>query len=283
MTTREPGARLVLTVGPTVRPRATALRASRPGPDHDRRVAGVGAAGDGGDGHRAAADGGRTARRPRGRPVASGAVGHVATLAFEVGARPSSAAACRVPGPRRARPGRRPRSCRGRSAGAPGPAAVAARPGSARRRQVELERLVEVRARRRLAPEALLVGVGLDQRDLLGRPAGQAQVGEGLVVDREERGRGAELGRHVGDRRPVGQRQARQAVAGELDEGADDAVAAQQLGDDEHEVGGRRADAAAHRGGGRRRRSAWAGRAAGRGAPPRPRCPRRRSPARQGR
>ena len=32
MTAREPGARLVLTVGPTVRPRATALRASRPAP-----------------------------------------------------------------------------------------------------------------------------------------------------------------------------------------------------------------------------------------------------------
>ena len=43
-------------------------------------------------------------------------------------------------------------------------------------RQVELERLVEVGSGARLAPEALLLGVGLDQRDLLGRPAGQAQV-----------------------------------------------------------------------------------------------------------
>ena len=32
MTAREPGARLVLTVGPTERPRATALRASSPAP-----------------------------------------------------------------------------------------------------------------------------------------------------------------------------------------------------------------------------------------------------------
>ena len=32
MTAREPGARLVLTVGATVRPRATALRASSPAP-----------------------------------------------------------------------------------------------------------------------------------------------------------------------------------------------------------------------------------------------------------
>ena len=70
---------------------------------------------------------------------------------------------------------------------------------------------------------------------------GQAQVGERLVVDREE-GRGRpELGAHVADRRPVGQRQRGQAVAGELDEGADHAVRAQHLGHDQDEVGRGRA------------------------------------------
>ena len=47
--------------------------------------------------------------------------------------------------------------------------------------------------------------------DALGRPTGQPEVGERLVVDREE-GRGRpELGAHVADRRPVGQRQGRPA------------------------------------------------------------------------
>ena len=48
---------------------------------------------------------------------------------------------------------------------------------------------VEVGAAARLAPQALLLGVALDQRDPLLGPAGQAQVGERLVVDREDRRR----------------------------------------------------------------------------------------------
>ena len=42
--------------GGTFSPRATALRASRPAPEHHRRVRGVGAARDGGDHHRAVAE-----------------------------------------------------------------------------------------------------------------------------------------------------------------------------------------------------------------------------------
>src|ERR671923_165995 len=47
------------------------------------------------------------------------------------------------------------------------------------------------------APQALLLGVGLDERDQLRRAAGEAQVAEGLGVDREDRAGGAVLGRHV--------------------------------------------------------------------------------------
>ena len=75
------------------------------------------------------------------------------------------------------------------------------------RRQVELERLVELRPRTGLAPQRVLLGVGLDERHLLRRAPGHAQVGQGFVIDREERRGRAVLGRHVGDRRPVGQRQ----------------------------------------------------------------------------
>ena len=58
------------------------------------------------------------------------------------------------------------------------------------------------------------------------------------LVDREHGRRGAELGRHVGDRRPVGQRQAGGAFTVELEDGAHHAFAAQVLGDGQHQVGG---------------------------------------------
>ena len=84
-------------------------------------------------------------------------------------------------------------------------------------------------------------GVALDEVDELRRPAGQAQVGQGLVVDGEEGRRRPELGAHVRDRRPVREGQAREPVPGELDERTDDPEPAQHLGDDEHEVGRGRA------------------------------------------
>ena len=92
-----------------------------------------------------------------------------------------------------------------------------------------------------VVPQALRLGVGLDALDLLRRAAGELQVAERLGVDREDRAGGAELRRHVADRRPVGEREVRDARAVELDELAHDAVLAQHLRDGEHEVGRGRA------------------------------------------
>ena len=92
--------------------------------------------------------------------------------------------------------------------------------------------------------ESLLLEVGLDQADLLLRAAGEAQVAQRLVVDREDAAGRAVLGRHVGDRGAIGEREIVQAGAKEFDELADDAFLAQHLGHGEHEVGRGRAFAA---------------------------------------
>ena len=113
-------------------------------------------------------------------------------------------------------------------------------PGERRddRGQVQLELLGEARLGRRVVPETLLLGVGLDQLDLLAVTAGELEVLDGLLVDREDRDRRAELGAHVADGGAVGQRQRGDARPVELDELADDAVLAQHLGDRQHQVGG---------------------------------------------
>ena len=77
--------------------------------------------------------------------------------------------------------------------------------------------------------------------------AGEAQVVERDVVDREHRGGRAELGAHVADGGAVRERHRGDALAVELDELADDAVLAQHLGDREHDVG--RGDAGRDRAG----------------------------------
>jgi hypothetical protein len=113
------------------------------------------------------------------------------------------------------------------------------RPGERRhdRRQVELELLRVGDLAVRVVPQALCLGVGLDQRDLLLVAAGEAQVAQRLVVDREDRDRRAVLRRHVADRRPVGERDGGDPGTVELHELADDTVAPQHLGDRQHEVG----------------------------------------------
>ena len=88
-------------------------------------------------------------------------------------------------------------------------------------------------------PEPLLLGVGLDESKQFGRPSGELEVANCLLVDREDRAGRTELRRHVADRRPVGQGQVGQALAVELDELAHHALAAQHLGHRQHEVGRR--------------------------------------------
>ncbi len=68
---------------------------------------------------------------------------------------------------------------------------------------------------------------------------GALEVGDGLLVHREEAHRRAVLGRHVGDGRAVGDRQRRAAFAVELDELADDLGLAQHFRDRQHEIGRR--------------------------------------------
>ena len=125
--------------------------------------------------------------------------------------------------------------------------------------------------------------IPLDQVDRSAERPGQAEVGERLVVDREERRRRPELGAHVADRRPVGEGQAGEAVAGELDERADDTVGRAASRSRRGRGRSRSSRWAARRGAGRRRSAASAGRAAGRAARPRPRSHRRRSRGRPGR
>ncbi|MNM64367.1 hypothetical protein D3C81_757600 [compost metagenome] len=88
------------------------------------------------------------------------------------------------------------------------------------------------------APQALGLAVGLDQFNCRFRAAGQAQVIEGNLVDREEAAGGAVFRCHVGDGGAVRQWQVGQTVAVEFDEFADHAFFAQHLRHGQHQVGG---------------------------------------------
>jgi hypothetical protein len=89
------------------------------------------------------------------------------------------------------------------------------------------------------APHALRLGVLAHERDLLRTASGELEITQRLVVDRKDRARAAELRRHVGDGRAIGERQRSETVAKKLDELVDDALLAQHLGDGQHEIGGR--------------------------------------------
>ena len=124
------------------------------------------------------------------------------------------------------------------------PVLRALRPGDRRLDGAEVE-IDLVRERRILGilvvEHALLARVGVHKLDRLGRPAGELQVAERLLVDREDRAGRAELRRHVADRRAVRQAQRVESGAEELDELGDDATLAEHLGDGQDEVGCRRA------------------------------------------
>ncbi len=88
-----------------------------------------------------------------------------------------------------------------------------------------------------LAPQALRLAVGGDQRDAVGVAAGHGEVADGLAIDREEAARRAVLRRHVGDGGAIGQRHRVEAGSVELDELVDHALLAQHLRHGQHEVG----------------------------------------------
>ena len=85
-------------------------------------------------------------------------------------------------------------------------------------------------------PHALLLGVGLHQGKLLLGAAGQAQIIDGDIVDREHGRRGAELRGHIADSRTVGQRDFSHTFAVELHKLADHSVLTQHLRDGQHHV-----------------------------------------------
>ena len=85
----------------------------------------------------------------------------------------------------------------------------------------------------------MFLRVALDQRDLGVAAAGEAQVGERLLVDGEEAHRGPVLRRHVGDQGPIGHFHALDGGPEVLDELVDHAFLAEDLRDREHQVGGR--------------------------------------------
>ena len=191
-------------------PERHGLLGQQAGADHHLRVRRVGAAGDRGD-HDVAV-GHLVVRRRRGLAVG----GH---------------RACG-----RARPGRSPSPwTRGtRSCGRLGPASEGST--SPRSRLTCSEYTGSGGAG--VVPEPLRLGVGLDQRQVRLVAPGEAQVVEGDLVDREHRARGPVLGAHVADGGPGLEREGGHAGAVALDERADDAVVAQQLGHREHDVGG---------------------------------------------
>ena len=107
------------------------------------------------------------------------------------------------------------------------------------RRQIEPDQVGVAQRGLRVMPQALLLGVALHRVDEFGVAAGEAQVVQGDLVDREDRAGRAELRAHIRQRRPIGEWNRSDRRAGELHEAADDAVSAQHLRDRQHQIGRR--------------------------------------------
>ena len=102
--------------------------------------------------------------------------------------------------------------------------------------EVEVDDLRVLGMLARLVPEEVLAAVRLHELDLRLGAAGQAEIVERQLVDREEAAGRAVLGGHVPEGRPVGDRERPDALAEVLDELSDDARPPQQLGHGQHEV-----------------------------------------------
>ncbi len=103
---------------------------------------------------------------------------------------------------------------------------------------VQFQHVGECRLIAGITPEALGLGVGLHQLHGFLGTAGQAQVIQGDLVNREEAAGGAVFRGHVADGGAVGQGQGGQAITKEFDELAHHALLAQHLGHGQHQVGG---------------------------------------------
>ena len=104
--------------------------------------------------------------------------------------------------------------------------------------QIQFQRVGEHRFDRRVDPETLFLGIGLDQRDRLVRATGQAHIVQRLVIDAEEAAGRAIFRRHIGKRSPIGEAQRRQTRSEIFDETPHHATRAQHLGAGQHQVGG---------------------------------------------
>lgn len=114
--------------------------------------------------------------------------------------------------------------------------------GGCDRAQVEVDHLGERGLGISCGPQhALCAQERLDERDVFARTAGAAEVVQRPFVGREEADGRAVLRRHVGDRRPVGDRQRGHAWPAELQEPLNQAVLVQHLGQVQRQVGGENA------------------------------------------
>ena len=103
--------------------------------------------------------------------------------------------------------------------------------------QVQFEDLAVIRRVVRVVPHALFLGIGLDQVDLVLRPAGQPHVVQRLLIDGEDRTGSTVFGAHVAQGRAVGQGDVPDTGTEELDKFAHHPGLAEQLRNCEHEVG----------------------------------------------
>ena len=103
--------------------------------------------------------------------------------------------------------------------------------------KIKLHVLAVARLNRGVVPEALLLGVRLDQGNLLCTASGEAQVVQCDLVNREHGRRGAELGAHVSNGCSVSQWHVSNASSVELDKLADNSVRPKHLGDGQNHIG----------------------------------------------
>ena len=89
-----------------------------------------------------------------------------------------------------------------------------------------------------VAPQLIGLGVGFDEGNLLFGTTGQTQIVERNAVDWEDAAGGAEFRSHVADGGAVSQRHGSDAFAVEFHEFADHTVLAEHVGDGEDHVGG---------------------------------------------